>query len=185
MTSATPADTALITNSSFTSSGTGHGIEIGGTAASFDFTGNTFTGYAASDGSTGNEAVYINIGSGTVTINIAGGGDTPSIRTAGATVIVNNAVTLTINVVDSNNNPVETAQTAIYRSSDNTQLMNGDTNASGVATDTFNFTSDTNIYIRVRKSSDGQTRYYPASTTGTITSSGFTATITLIEDTTA
>lgn len=185
VTSATVSDLENITNCSFVSSGTGHAIEVSGTAGAFDFDGNTFSGYAGTDGSTGNEAIYVNIASGTVTINVTGGGSTPSVRTAGATIVKNNAVTLKVTVVDANNSPVENAQTAIYQSSDALQLMNEDTNASGIATETFNYTSDTDIYIRVRKSSTGDTKYYPASTTGTITSSGFTTTITLIEDTTA
>lgn len=178
------SDMSLISDTSFTSSGTGHALEVSGSAGTITFTGNTFTGFASSNGSSGNEAVYINIATGSVTINIAGGGDTPSIRTAGATVTVNNSVALKVTVVDSNNSPVENAQTAIYKSSDGTQLMNEVTNALGVATTSYNFISDTDIYIRVRKSSSGSARYYPASTTGTITSSGFTNTITLIEDTT-
>lgn len=94
ITSAALADMDNISNCSFTSSGTGHAIEVGGSASTITFTGNTFTGYAASNGSTGNEAIYVNITTGTVTINISGG-DTPSIRTAGATVIVNNSKTKT------------------------------------------------------------------------------------------
>lgn len=95
ITSATLGDMDNISNCSFASSGTGHAIEVGGTASTITFTGNTFTGYAATNGSTGNEAIYVNIATGTVTINISGGG-TPSIRTAGATVVVNNSVSLTI-----------------------------------------------------------------------------------------
>lgn len=87
----TPAQTELVTNTQFVSSGTGYALEITGTATSLTLTGNNFTGYASSNGSTGNEAVYVNIASGTVTINITGGGNTPSYRTAGATVIVNNS----------------------------------------------------------------------------------------------
>jgi hypothetical protein len=48
----------------------------------------TLSGYAASDGSTGDEAIYVNVGSGSLTITVLGG-TTPSIRTAGATVTVN------------------------------------------------------------------------------------------------
>lgn len=95
VTSASPAAAAVITNSTFTSAGTGHAIEIGGTAANITLTGLTFTGYAGSNGSTGNEAIYVNIASGSMTINISGG-NTPSIRTAGATVTVVASVTLTI-----------------------------------------------------------------------------------------
>jgi hypothetical protein len=92
---ATLGDMDNISNCTFTSSGTGHAIEVGGSASTITFTGNTFTGYAAGNGSTGNEAIYVNIASGTVTINIAGGGFTPSIRTAGATVNVVSGATVT------------------------------------------------------------------------------------------
>jgi hypothetical protein len=95
VTSATLGDMDNISGCSFTSGGTGHAIEVSGSASTITFSGNTFTGYAGSNGSTGNEAIYINIAAGTVTLNISGG-DTPSIRTAGATVVVNNAVTVTI-----------------------------------------------------------------------------------------
>jgi hypothetical protein len=96
VTSASPAAAALISVSSFTSAGTGHAIEIGGTAADISLNALIFTGYAASSGSTGNEAIYVNIATGTMTITITGGGSTPSIRTAGATVTVSNPKTLTI-----------------------------------------------------------------------------------------
>lgn len=92
--SAALGDMDNISNCAFTSSGTGHAIEVSGTAATISFSGNTFAGYAASNGSTGNEAIFVNISSGTVTINLTGGGSTPSIRTAGATVVVNNSKTL-------------------------------------------------------------------------------------------
>jgi hypothetical protein len=97
--SAAPADAALITDSSFTSAGTGHAIEIGGTAANITLDGLTFTGYAGTNGSTGNEAIYVNIASGSMTISIQGG-STPSIRTAGATVTVQNAVTVKVTAKD-------------------------------------------------------------------------------------
>jgi hypothetical protein len=90
------ADLDNVTNCDFISSGTGHAIEVTGTASTITFTGNTFTGHAVANGSTGNEAIYVNISSGTVTINIVGGGNTPSIRTAGATVVVNANVSVTL-----------------------------------------------------------------------------------------
>lgn len=75
-----------LSNTVFNSSGTGHAIEItGGTSVTLNNI--SFNGYAGTDGSTGNEAVYINIGSGSFTVNVSGG-DTPTIRTAGATVTV-------------------------------------------------------------------------------------------------
>lgn len=95
--SATLDDAALISNCAFISAGTGHAIEIGGAADTITLSGNTFEGYASVDGSTGNEAIFVNIATGTVTINISGGGDTPSIRTAGATVNVVSGATVTFN----------------------------------------------------------------------------------------
>lgn len=90
---ATLGDMDNVSNCTFVSSGTGHAIEVGGSASTITLTGNTFTGYS---GTSTNAAIYVNIASGSVTINIAGGGSTPSIRTAGATVTVNNAKTLTL-----------------------------------------------------------------------------------------
>jgi hypothetical protein len=114
--SATPADAAKISASTFTkTTGTQHAIEISGTAASMTLTAVGFVGYAGSNGSTGNEAIYVNIASGTVTINIAGGGDTPSIRTAGATVnVVAGSVTTLVTVVSEDGLPISGAAVALY-----------------------------------------------------------------------
>jgi hypothetical protein len=93
---ASPADAALISNCNITkTTGTSHGITITGAAANITLSGLIFTGYAATDGSTGNEAIYVNIATGSVTITIGGGGSTPSIRTAGATVTVVSGATVT------------------------------------------------------------------------------------------
>lgn len=94
---ATPAEAAAIADCTFTkTTGTQHAMEVGGTAANMTLDGCLFTGYAASNGSTGNEAIYVNIASGTMVITITGGGSTPSIRTAGATVTVANNRTVTL-----------------------------------------------------------------------------------------
>lgn len=90
------ANLSAIQTCSFVSAGTGHGLEITGSAGEFTLVGHQFTGYAGTDGSTGNEAVFVNIDSGTVTLNITSGGSTPSIRTAGATVVVNSNVSVTL-----------------------------------------------------------------------------------------
>lgn len=86
---------SLITDCFFTSDGTGHAIEIT-TPGSYTLDNDTFTGYAATDGSTGNEAIYNNSG-GAVTLSITGGGNTPTIRNgAGASTTVSAAVTVTL-----------------------------------------------------------------------------------------
>jgi hypothetical protein len=62
------------------------------------------------------------------------------------------------------------------------QIMNELTTAGGIATESFNYTADTAIIIRIRKSSTGSTKYVPINTTGTILSTGFTLTQIMIRD---
>lgn len=97
----TTAAVALLAGSSvstvsgcfFVSDGSSHAIEITG-GTSHTLNNLTFSGYAASNGSTGNETVYVNIASGTVTIN---SDSVISVRTAGATVnVVAGQKTLTL-----------------------------------------------------------------------------------------
>lgn len=100
---ASPAEMAVITNCTFTSPGTGHAIELTSSSATpYEFSGLNFNGYAATNGSTGNEAIFINVLSGTVTINYAGG-NLPTYRLAAgstATVTVTSSSTLEITGIE-------------------------------------------------------------------------------------
>lgn len=88
------AEMSNITDSAFSSTGTGHAFELT-VVGTYSFSGIKFSGYAASNGSTGNETVYNNSG-GAITINVSGG-TTPTIRNgAGASTTVNNSVALTL-----------------------------------------------------------------------------------------
>jgi len=89
--------------SSFTSGGTGHGIELGSnTPTTIGFTSVTFSGYGGTPGSnpisssgSTDAAIYNNSGK-TITINVSGG-TTPSVRNgAGATTVVNSTVAVTV-----------------------------------------------------------------------------------------
>jgi hypothetical protein len=72
---------------------------------------NNLSGYAASDGSTGNEAIYVNVASGTLTINVTAGYNTPSIRTAGATVTVSSgSVTVRAKAVTTSGTAIQNAR---------------------------------------------------------------------------
>lgn len=82
------ADLALVTGSTFNSDGTGHAVELSSIGAGSMDWNNTESGYAATDGSTGNETIYVNVASGNLTINVISGASTPTIRTAGAVVTV-------------------------------------------------------------------------------------------------
>ena len=95
-----PANAALITNSTFTSDGTGNGLEITGTAADFTLTNMVFSGYSASTDA--DKAIYVNISTGTVNITISGGSGISAaseVRTAGATVNILNNVTFQLSNV--------------------------------------------------------------------------------------
>jgi hypothetical protein len=127
-------------------------------------------------------AVKIDNGATAVTLTITNG-DSPSIRSTGSGVVtISNDVTLTVTVIDVTGTGIATAQTAIYTQSGDVELMNTDTNGSGIASTTFNYTSPTPVYIRVRKSSVGTTRYKNASASGTIDGNGLSVTITLQEE---
>lgn len=128
---------------------------------------------------------YVHVG-GIVKVNNDGGNvadaDNFQATNAGALIVVA-TVTLSIKVIDTDLDEIQDAQVAIFRTSDGLQLMNEDTLATGFATESFNYPgSDVAIYIRVRKSSTGSTRYLPFSTTGLIESGGFSLTVTLQQD---
>ena len=92
------------------------------------------------------------------------------------------AVTVTITVLDVNNSPVQNAQTTVRLSSDNSSILNTDTNASGVASTSYTGATPATVLIKVRKSSPGDTRYQNYSTTGTIGTGGLDVTVVLVED---
>jgi len=86
--------TTNVSDLTFSSAGTGHAITIE-TTGTYDFNNFTYTGYASTDGTTGNEVFYNNSG-GAITINVIGG-DTPTVRNgAGATTTVNNNISITV-----------------------------------------------------------------------------------------
>jgi hypothetical protein len=123
---------------------------------------------------------------GIVTIN-ATDGSNPSVDQNTGTIpgatIINNAVNVTVNVQDEAQVAIENARVYVEATTGGAEILNALTNASGVATTTFNYPgSDTAITVRVRKSTSGSTRYYPVQTTGTITSTGFSVDVTMTVD---
>jgi len=148
-----------------------YGVEIT-TANTYDFVGMKFTS---------NTYDIDNTSGGTVVINKDINSD-PVTYTGSTTIQA--SVDLTVNVVDKNNDPIYQAQVAIYKNSDKTELMNEDTDILGEATQPYTGSTPLDIYVRVRKSSVGTTRYISYSTTGAITSGGYNLKVTLLEDTT-
>jgi hypothetical protein len=114
---ASPSAAAKISNTEFISSGTGNGLEIGGTASNITLTGLDFSGYSTTVDA--NKAIYVNIASGSMTINISGGsGVTASshVRTAGATVTVSADVTVTFTGMK------DDTEVRVYKTSDDTEI---------------------------------------------------------------
>lgn len=123
-----------------------------------------------------------------VTINaVAGSGSNPAEaefnNTAGGTITVNNTVTLKVTVKDVAGVVIQDAQTAIFDSGD-VELMNEDTLSTGVAEEQFNYVSDENVSVRVRKgSSTDNPKYKPVNSPQVIKDTGLDVTVTLDEDT--
>lgn len=140
----TGTDLSLFTNNTFTSGGAGHAIELtslGGGSMNWD---NQLSGYATSDGSIGDEAIFVNVASGTLTINVADGSASPSIRTAGAVITkVVSPSTITITGI------VDDTEVRIYRVSDGVEIMGTENSVGGSFSDTYNYTSDFDVDIVV------------------------------------
>jgi len=114
-------DLSDFNNCHFISDGTGPAISLGVIASNTSMTWNCQnTGYASTDGSTGNETITVNVSSGiTLTINVGAGGDTPTIWNAGTgTVTVVNSKTLTLTDIPTG------VQVTIVNSSTRTELQN-------------------------------------------------------------
>lgn len=157
---------------------TSHGVEIT-TIGTYTFDNMIFSG---TDGASNYDIE--NTTAGLVTINCTNGSNPQYVNNSGGgSTTINNAVNINVYVKDESNTAIAGARVGVYKTSDDTQLILEETAVTtGLATETFNYTSDTDVYVRVRDSSSGTTRYYPGRTTGTITSSGLTLTVVLIED---
>jgi hypothetical protein len=90
-------------------------------------------------------------------------------------------LTLEILVQDPDKDPIQDAQTSIFLlNSPYTQLMNEDTDASGIASESYTGSVPVDVVVRVRKSDTSDVpRYVAFSTTQTITSAGLSLTVTL------
>jgi hypothetical protein len=183
----------VVLDVSATTSSSGNTIDVGydnsapsftaGNAATYSVTGAVWTSQSY-------DLVFDCYTDGAVILNLSAGGTTPTIRNAtGCSTSVVASVDISVYVVDTSNSPLNDVQVAIFRVSDDFEIMNKDTGydpeGNGYATTSYNGATPANIYIRVRKASTG-TKYIPVSSTGTIQSEiGYTTTVTLQVDTNA
>ncbi len=116
-------DPSKISGCGFTSSGTGHALELT-TAGSYNFTGNTFTGYGA-DAST-DAAIYNNSG-GAITLTLGSGDPTPTVRNgagASTTIVAFTAdITVTSNEANTLLQIFTTATQTVLASTTGTSLV--------------------------------------------------------------
>ena len=94
-----------VTGCHFISDGTGHAADLGTISSTQSLTwNNTESGYAGSNGSTGNETILVNVASGqTLTINVSTGASTPTYYNTGTgtVTVVAGTVTTQVTVKDS------------------------------------------------------------------------------------
>jgi hypothetical protein len=165
----------------FVREGDGHALEIA-LSGTYDFTNMFFTDYG--DTGTLSAALDVSATTGDVTINV-NGGDTPTYNTAGATVTVNNTVTVTVVVQDVEGNLLSGARVLMEADAggdltEGTDIVTGLTNVSGQAVNAgFNYTNPQPVKGWVRKSTDAP-YYKQGIIAGTIQSTGLTTTILMI-----
>jgi hypothetical protein len=159
-----------VTNSNFIGCPYGVRITVPGT---FTFDALKFSG---------NTIDIDNTSGGAVTVQCVNGSN-PTTYTGDTTII--NVVYVTVKVVDTNLNPIQGAQVWVYNLTDATVIMNTSTDSNGIAQTTVNYTGDKSLQINVRKSTPPETRYLASTTYGTLTSAGFSTTVTLYPDTVA
>jgi hypothetical protein len=162
-----------------------HAIEFGTNAPlTMNFTDMTFTGFSVSDGQEDSVLLFPDTGSDvTWTIQHTGTVGTVSYKKnrAGDTVVISSSVPVTITVKDEDGNLLTDVQTAVYKTSDRTQIMNEDT-VGGVATENYTGSTPVDVEVRCRKTSPGATKYLPYSSLQIIGPGGLTLSVTLIED---
>jgi len=99
---------SLITGCDFPGGGTGHAVRCD-TTGTYNWNGNTDTGYTGTRGTNGTaasgstDAMFYNNSGGLITLNVGAGGQSPSVRNgAGATTTVNATVNVTFDKLKDN-----------------------------------------------------------------------------------
>jgi len=189
----TVADLGQLTNCRFTSDGTGHAVDLGTISVTDTMSwNNTDTGYAGTNGATGNETILVNVAtSQTLTINVGSGYSTPTIYNTGAGTVsvVSGQVTLTITVRDINDATLlENARVYVTAAAGGSLTVGtviidkALTNVSGVVTDTRSYSTDQPIEGVVRFSTSPNF-YKTSPISGTVNNaSGLSLNIQMIKD---
>lgn len=174
-------DLDLLDGWSFTSAGTGYAVDLGTVSSSVTMGWNcTTSGYAATDGSTGDETILVDIASPNVlTINSSGTKPTIHKTGTGTVTVLEAQITIAVTVLDDDTGSAigTTARVLLYDKSDySTEILNAACSAGGVASTTQSYVSDIEVEGWAREMSLTGTDYTPLDISGTVTSTGFTFT---------
>ena len=171
------------------------GTAVDSTLVSITIRGVAFNGFGAVDDANASTVRFLAT-TGTLTLNLidctvdgvspvaSGGGQNFSVDDAAGIVVtvVVQPVTLTVNVQDKDLlTVIQNVQTSIHlKDSPFTQLMNEDTTAGGVASESYAGTTPVDVVWKCRKSEDTDSpRYFPGSGIATITTAGLTVDVLL------
>jgi hypothetical protein len=165
--------------------GSHHAIEFGTSAPiTINLTDITVSGFSADDQQTDSALYFPDTGSD-VTWNVAHTGTSGTLSyykaRGGDTVNVTSSVPVVITVKDTDGNLLDNIQTGVWKTSDRTEIMNEDT-VSGVASENYTGSTPVEVEVRCRRASSGFTKYKNYSSIQTISGSGLTLSVTLVED---
>lgn len=167
-------------NITFNSFGTNYAIYVVAAVTSISLDNFQFDN---PNGTGGNYALYWAGTSGTLTVSASNGTNLVTAgctAASGGTVSVTSSIQITITVKDSAGNAIVGARVGIFKTSDRTQIMNEDTIAGGIATESYSGGA-TEVVVRVREASGG-TKYNSFSSVQNLTTSNFNLDVTLTED---
>lgn len=88
------------------------------------------------------------------------GTSNPSTYPSGDYVVIQGSVTVQITVKDTDGVVVQNAQVGVYLTSDRTEILNADTNASGIASTSYAGATPVEVEVRVRKASSADSPRY-------------------------
>jgi hypothetical protein len=130
----------------------------------------------------GNTYDVLNSSGSAITVTKAGTPVSNPSTSEGSSVTYQASLTITITVQDEATDAIIGVQTAVYKISDRTEIMNEDTIAGGVATEVYTGSTPVDVEIRCRKASGGATKYVNYSTLATL-NGNFDLLVTMKEDT--
>lgn len=182
----------IFDNCSFVSDGSNHAVNLGTISSSISMNWNcNDSGYAGTNGSTGNETILVNVAaSQTLTINVGAGYTIPTYYNTGAGTVsvVSGQVTTTITVLDvTDGSPLQNARVYLTADaggplSEGTVIFNDLTDVNGEVSDIRSLASDQPVVGWVRKSTSAP--YFKTSPiTATIdNATGLSLTVQMIRD---